>query len=255
MGALLALLVVAAVAGNDAAAAAAATGLLPGDAYASTALGKTLYQQVLTKLNRRHAAISALGEVPAGWRQRQSEVKELLAHVFAPLPDPSRPRPPRSLRRGVVHGGHGRSAATGTVERLLIETRPGYWAPAALWLPANTTTPVPAVLFPSGHSDTSFREDGAQLIAHNLALRGFAVLGYDPVGQGERRMTADLDGTGGAAANGTEHYSPSFEHEYLHRQATLLGVNAVSPAPSAAAAARATARAAARAPASPSAGE
>ena len=36
-------------------------------------------------------------------------------------------------------------------------------------------------------------------------------------------MFPDLDGPGGGVANGTEHYSPAFEHEYLQRQSSLLG--------------------------------
>ena len=84
----------------------------------------------------------------------------------------------------------------------------------------------PAILFPSGHSRLAWREPSAQLVAFNVAcVRGVVTLGYDPVGQGERRMFPDLDGGGGAVANGTEHYSPAFEHEYLQRQSTLLGVN------------------------------
>jgi len=68
----------------------------------------------------------------------------------------------------------------------------------------------------------------AQLVAANLARRGFVVLGYDPIGQGEREMLPDLNGPGGSILNGTEHHSPTFEHEYVQRQASLMGVNAAS---------------------------
>ena len=199
---------------------------LPGDAYATTALGKTLFDQVLSKLGARHAAVAALGDDKAKWEQRQKHVQESLKRLFAPLPPADRSRTPRSLERGVLRDEAGGFSVT----RLLIETRPGYWAPAALWLPKmpGIGKKVPAVLFPSGHSDTSFREAGAQLIEQNLVRRGFAVLGYDPVGQGERRMTIELDGSGGSVAEGLEHFSPSFEHEYLQRQSTLLGVNVAS---------------------------
>ena len=145
-----------------------------GDSYSTTALGKTLFTEVLGRLSARHGAIKALGTDGHKWRQRQSAVKASLAQMFAPLPARDRGTP-RVLLRGPQRGDGF------SVERLLIETRPGYWAPAALWLPSNATGRVPAVLFPSGHSATSFREEGAQLIEQNLVRRGFAVLGYDPV--------------------------------------------------------------------------
>jgi hypothetical protein len=196
--------------------------LLPGDTYSTTGLGRTLFSVVLPQLGARHAAVSALGRDREAWMARQGRVRESLRRLFAPLPPRRSGRgtpTPRTLQRGGVLrdelGGF-------TVTRLLIETRPGYWAPAALWLPLNASahSTVPAVLFPSGHSDTSFREAGAQLIEQNLVRRGLAVLGYDPVGQGERRMMPDLDGKGGAVARGEAHYSPSFEHEYH-----LRGIN------------------------------
>ena len=72
------------------------------------------------------------------------------------------------------------------LKKLLIETRPGYYASTGLFLPpGEIDTPVPAVLFPSGHSTLTWREPANQLIAANLVKRGIAVLGYDPIGQGE----------------------------------------------------------------------
>ena len=54
------------------------------------------------------------------------------------------------------------------------------------------------------------------------------MLGLDPIGQGERNQLPDLDGPLGNGTAGTEHYGCSFEHEYVQRQAALLGVNAAS---------------------------
>ena len=75
------------------------------------------------------------------------------------------------------------------LKKLLIETRPGYYASAGLFLPpGKIDKPVPAVLFPSGHSTLTWREPANQLIATNLVKRGIAVMGYDPIGQGERDL-------------------------------------------------------------------
>lgn len=195
----------------------------PGDSYSPFGVGKTAYDLVLDKLQERHEAIVALGNSSAGWRQRQQEVRASLRQLFAPLPPPNRTRTP-----GFVDGGN--STGDGFVLRkLLIETRPGYYASAGLFLPEPPLDrSIPAVLFPSGHSDLAWREPAAQIVAINLVKRGIAVLGYDPIGQGERRMFPDLDGPGGSVLNGTESFGCSMEHEYVQRVSTLNGVNAAS---------------------------
>ena len=43
---------------------------------------------------------------------------------------------------------------------------------------------IPAVLLPAGHTQEGKPEP--QLVAANLAMKGFVALAYDPVGQGER---------------------------------------------------------------------
>ena len=132
------------------------------------------------------------------------------AGMFAPLPSPTRAPKPRAIARGVVplRLPDGRLY---TLYKLLIETRPGYWAPAGLYLPPNASAaaPVPAVLQPSGHSAWAWREPDNQAIAANLCARGMAVLGYDPIGQGERNMDPDLDDSGrpsGDDKDGTETF-------------------------------------------------
>ena len=43
-------------------------------------------------------------------------------------------------------------------------------------------------------SDDWQNPGGEQIVQLNLVLRGFAVLSFDPIGQGERQMYADLTG-------------------------------------------------------------
>jgi dienelactone hydrolase len=195
----------------------------PGDGYSPYGIGKTLYDEVLGRLERRHEAVQALENSSAGWAARQSFVRGKLGRLFAPRPPASRSRRPHCIERGIVPGDGFE------IRKLLIETRDGYYAPAGLWVPNNVSARLPAVLFPSGHSKWAWREPGNQLIAYNLVRRGFAVLGYDPIGQGERGMDWDLEGNQQARArNGTERYGCSFEHEYLQRASTLAGVNAAA---------------------------
>ena len=47
----------------------------------------------------------------------------------------------------------------------------------------------PGVLFPLGHWENG--KPAVQQIAANLAMKGFVVLAYDPLGQGERVQAYD----------------------------------------------------------------
>ena len=195
----------------------------PGDAYSPFGVDKTVYDLVLAKLKARHDAITALGNDTAKWKLRQAEVRASLGQLFAPLPPTNRTKTPSFVDRGNTTG------EGFTLRKLLVETRPGYYASAGLFTPVKTDgRPIPAILFPSGHSTLTWREPGNQLIAMNLAKRGIAVLGYDPIGQGERRMMPDLDGRGGTPLNGTESFGCSMEHEYVQRVSSLNGLNAAS---------------------------
>lgn len=78
------------------------------------------------------------------------------------------------------------------VEKLVYESLPGYFVPALLYRPrTDRGQPRPGILSPCGHS-TNGKAAGAYQILHvNLARRGFVVLTYDPVGQGERSQFWD----------------------------------------------------------------
>jgi dienelactone hydrolase len=76
------------------------------------------------------------------------------------------------------------------IEKLVYETLPGVEVPAHLYLPVPARGRVPAILFVPGHwyADSKTRPD-FQAFAITLAKRGFAVLTYDPFGQGERGIS------------------------------------------------------------------
>ncbi|MEE6288825.1 prolyl oligopeptidase family serine peptidase [Georgenia sp. MJ173] len=93
------------------------------------------------------------------------------------------------------------------VERLTVTVRPGVPVPANLYLPAS---PVPeggrpAVLFLAGHSDLAKAEPDYQRACGAFAARGYVVLSFDPVGQGERHGYLDDDGAPLVAPGTTEH--------------------------------------------------
>ena len=105
------------------------------------------------------------------------------------------------------------------VEKLAYESFPGYFVSALLYRPRTIAGPLPGVLSPCGHS-TNGKAAGAYQILHiNLAKRGYVVLTYDPVGQGERSQFWD-------AKRGRSRFNLSCgEHAVLGNPLYLLGTN------------------------------
>ena len=103
------------------------------------------------------------------------------------------------------------------VEKLVFESLPGYFVPALLYRPKKIQSPLPAVLGPCGHSSVGKAEETYQVLHVNLAKRGYVVLTYDPVGQGERSQFWD-------AAKGRSRFNLSCgEHAVLGNPLYLLG--------------------------------
>ena len=73
-----------------------------------------------------------------------------------------------------------------TIEKVMYESLPGFFITANLYRP-NGEGRHPAVLLQAGHTQEGKAEN--QLMAANLALKGFVVLCFDPIGQGEREQT------------------------------------------------------------------
>jgi hypothetical protein len=73
------------------------------------------------------------------------------------------------------------------VEKLVIPTLPGLWAPAHLYLPVALDGPAPGVLLAAGRwPEQGKAEPDAQAFGINMARQGFVALVYDPLGFGER---------------------------------------------------------------------
>ncbi|TAM81968.1 MAG: hypothetical protein EPN47_11250 [Acidobacteria bacterium] len=73
-----------------------------------------------------------------------------------------------------------------TIEKVIYESLPGLYVTANVYRP-NQPGRYPAVLLQSGHTQEGKPED--QRMATNLAMKGFVVLCFDPIGQGEREQT------------------------------------------------------------------
>lgn len=73
-----------------------------------------------------------------------------------------------------------------TIEKIIYESLPGFFVTADLYRP-NDSGRYPAVLLQAGHTQEGKVEN--QRMAANLAIKGFVVLCFDPIGQGERVQT------------------------------------------------------------------
>lgn len=76
--------------------------------------------------------------------------------------------------------------ASYTIEKVMYESLPGFYITANLYRP-NSPGRYPAVLLQAGHTQEGKPEN--QRMAANLAMKGFVVLCFDPIGQGERVQT------------------------------------------------------------------
>lgn len=106
------------------------------------------------------------------------------------------------------------------VEKLTYESQPGLVIAANLYVPSNAQPPFPGVLFQMGHSLDGKGNGTYQRCCQGLAQLGFLVLGFDPMGQGER--------TNYPKANDwlTRLSSADDEHTIPGRQMLLAGDNA-----------------------------
>src|SRR5260370_6267121 len=72
------------------------------------------------------------------------------------------------------------------IEKIIFESRPGFYVTANLYLPAKGKAPYPAILFPLGHESGAKAHQAWHRCLAGLARRGFVALAWDPIGQGER---------------------------------------------------------------------
>ena len=107
-------------------------------------------------------------------------VRQTILSLLGGLPDYSGPLNPRTT--GTIQGeGY-------AIEKVIFESLPGFYVTANLYRP-NQPGRYPGILLQAGHTQEGKPE--GQRLAANLALKGFVVLAFDPVGQGEREQTYD----------------------------------------------------------------
>lgn len=142
----------------------------------------------------RRAAVDRL-KTPADVERRQKELREKFVAALGGFPEktPLNARLVGTLPRDGFR-----------IEKVVYESRPGHHVTANFYRP-DGDGPFPGVLMPIGHSITGKAADYIQRGATLLARHGFAVLTYDPIGQGERRQLLDKSGKPAIAGSTTEH--------------------------------------------------
>ncbi len=131
------------------------------------------------QLQQRENAISEIRSVADAERRKQF-VRETFLALIGGLPDYNGPLNPRITGR-IESGNY-------TIEKVIFESLPGFVVTANVYRP-NQPGRYPGVLLQAGHTQEGKPE--GQRLAANLALKGFVVLAFDPVGQGEREQTYD----------------------------------------------------------------
>lgn len=122
---------------------------------------------------------------------------------FLHLPENKCPLEPRVTGRMTFPGF--------ILEKVTFQSRPGFTVTGNFHLPANPVTgPLPAVIYLCGHAPDGKASSMYQKFCRSLAMRGFAVLISDPVGQGERRQLP-------------RELAPTEQHNITGKQLHLVG--------------------------------
>src|SRR5579863_3297820 len=129
------------------------------------------------QLDRRESAIAGIRTV-ADANRRKELVRAELLEILGGLPDYNGPL--HSRITGKIQND------SYTIEKVIFESLPGFYITANVYRP-NRAGRYPAVLVPAGHTQEGKPEP--QLLAANLAMKGFVALAFDPIGQGEREHT------------------------------------------------------------------
>ncbi len=166
---------------------------------------KTSCSIAFQQLNEREATIAKLNSKD-DYLKRQEIVKEKLLRIMGTFPKKT---PLNAQITGVIEKDDYR------VEKVIYESIPGYYVTAALYLPKNIKGKAPAVIYACGHSTNGFR-GGYQQMSINLVKKGFVVLAFDPIGQGERLQYYN-------EKEGKSRFGSTTEHSYPGAQCYISG--------------------------------
>ena len=143
----------------------------------------------------------------------QKEISQKLLTMLGGLPTTRTPLHPRVTGRIAMDGFH--------IEKLIFESLPGVYVTALLYVPDDSNgdkpTKHPAILVPAGHAENG--KAHYQTLCQRLVQRGYVVISWDPVGQGERSQFWN------AKAGKSRYNRICAEHAVLGNLAYLAGTN------------------------------
>jgi hypothetical protein len=162
--------------------------------------------EYLIKRKEAIKAISSRDEVLEHIRHVKSSFAECMGKI--PQSDGIKAEIAGSLDKGAF-----------TIEKVLIESIPGYYITANYYYPKNYSGKSPAILFLPGHSANGKAYSMYVAFCVEAVLNGFCVLTFDPVGQGERKFYNEND------HEKFEDFSVVTAHEMAGWQISLTGEN------------------------------
>jgi hypothetical protein len=134
---------------------------------------------------------------PADLNAYKRLVRERFKTILGPFPERT---PLNPVVTGVVEREEYR------IEKIIIESQPGFYVPINLYIPKGRPMPLPVVLSPLGHAPrgkSHAEKDNYQARFIALARKGYIVCAYDPLGQGEREPYG--------AKTGNDHYVQGYQ--------------------------------------------
>jgi len=144
---------------------------------------------------------------------QQRELRRKVLMMMGGLPTVRTPLQARITGSILMNGFH--------IDKVIFESLPGVYVTALVYLPnereAGKSKKYPAILVPAGHAPDG--KDHYQSLCQRLVQRGYVVLAWDPVGQGERSQFWD------AKAGKSRYNLICAEHAVLGNLAYLAGTN------------------------------
>jgi acetyl esterase/lipase len=154
---------------------------------------------------RKWEAIRDEGE----FRKLQQELRAGLLEMIGGLPEEKTELHPEITGK-IQRDGY-------SIEKLIFQSLPGVYLTALVYSPDDHSQKHPAVLVPAGHATNG--KIHYQGLSQRLVKRGYVVIAWDPVGQGERSQFWD------AKAGNSRYNLVCAEHAVLGNLAYLAGAN------------------------------
>src|SRR5262249_41461956 len=135
------------------------------------------------RLQEQRRARFAAVRTPADLEALQASLRSKFLELIGGLPQSKGP-PPVQVTGKI-------EAEDYIIEKVVFESFPGYFVSALLYKPKKLEGPAPGIISPCGHAAVGKAHPTYQTLHINLVKRGYIVLTYDPVGQGERSQFWD----------------------------------------------------------------